>query len=79
MRRLDWELAGDGSFRASYTHVESDDALVNLVEQDFKQAVRSAGIDRYEAICLLLDPEEGAGLTCDVEFRDRDGDFGSTG
>ena len=65
MQRRGWEKAGDESFKASFTNVESDNRLVQMIEQDVREAVYVAGINSFDSVCLLSDP-----LASDEEFGD---------
>jgi hypothetical protein len=55
MERRGWEKSGSEGYSASFLNPESDSAVVQVVEQDVKQAVYVAGVEDFEAVCLLSD------------------------
>lgn len=72
MERRGWEKSGSGGYATSYIDPQSDEAIVNEVEQDVKQAVYVAGITQFDAVCLLSDAESTSARDGEYESYDSD-------
>ncbi len=78
MLRRGWDRSGPEGYTASFTNPQSDQSLVKLVEQDVRQAVYVAGINHFDAVCLLadtLDSEEYESEEIDDGWENPDHDL----
>jgi hypothetical protein len=53
MARRGWERTGREGYSASFANVDSDDAVVKLVEQDVQQSAYVAGVSDFDSVCML--------------------------
>ncbi|MFV0444675.1 MAG: hypothetical protein ACK5Q5_13980 [Planctomycetaceae bacterium] len=77
MVRRGWEQTGVDSYSTSFTNPGSDADVVKLVEQDVKAAVYVAGVDHYDAVCLISDGERRSSFDSGFETQDSDLNLGS--
>lgn len=77
MERRGWERAGEESYSASFTNPESDESVVNKIEQDVKRAVYVAGVEHFDAVCLLSDGLSDSSINLSLEHQDSDLNLGA--
>lgn len=53
MARRGWEPSGREGYLASFTHAESDAAVVKLIERDVQQSAYVAGVTEFDSVCML--------------------------
>lgn len=72
MHRRGWEKSGTESYVTSFINPQSDESIVNQIEQDVHQAVYVAGLSDFDAVCLLSDALTDDDYGRSSESRDSD-------
>ena len=77
MERRGWEKSGTEAFKASFTDPQSDEQIVQQVEQDVRESVYVAGINSFDSVCLLSDALASGDMSGELENQDSDLNLGA--
>ncbi|MCA9055434.1 MAG: hypothetical protein KDA75_16450 [Planctomycetaceae bacterium] len=77
MERRGWEKSGSEAYKASFTNPQSDEQIVQQVEQDVRASIYVAGITSFDSVCLLSDALSSGEMSSELENQDSDLNLGA--